>query len=79
MTSEPKKVSKTMLDLTKLNPNDAERLAYAEGFTGTAELFARIAELERLSQELLGALDVYGGDLDPMIVKVTDELRELLP
>jgi len=35
-----------MIDLTKLPPEDAERIAYAEGFTGVGELFARIADLE---------------------------------
>ena len=35
-----------MIDLTKLPPEDAERIAYAEGFTGTAALFARISDLE---------------------------------
>lgn len=35
-----------MIDLTKLHPSEAEAIAYAEGFTGTAALFARIADLE---------------------------------
>ena len=35
-----------MLDLIKLQASEAERLAYSEGFVGTAELFARIAALE---------------------------------
>lgn len=35
-----------MLNLMTLPAADAERIAYAEGFAGTAELFARIAELE---------------------------------
>src|SRR5574343_1320401 len=34
------------LDLLKLEADEAERIAYAEGSTMTAELFARIAELE---------------------------------
>ena len=36
-----------MIDLEKLPADEAERLAYAEGFTGTARLFARIDELQR--------------------------------
>ena len=36
-----------MLDLMKLPAQDAERLAYAEGFTGTAQLFARLADMQR--------------------------------
>lgn len=35
------------LDLMTLAPEDAERLAYAEGFTQTAALFARLADAER--------------------------------
>ena len=35
-----------MTDLMTIPATEAERLAYAEGFTRTAELFARIADLE---------------------------------
>ena len=35
------------LDLMTMSPEEAERLAYAEGFTGTAALFARLADAER--------------------------------
>ena len=49
------------LDLLKLEPAEAERIAYAEGFTMAAELFARIAELEAerdaLAEELEAAKD----------------------
>lgn len=38
------------IDLLNMPAADAERLAYAEGFPGTAKLFARIADL----QEALG-------------------------
>lgn len=45
-----------MIDLLKIPASDAERIAYAEGFTMAAELFKRIAELEAerdaLSQEV---------------------------
>ena len=68
-----------MIDLTKLPADEAERLAYAEGFTGTAALFARIAELEHATHALLGTLEVLGGDLDADIVKAMDQLREVLP
>jgi polyhydroxyalkanoate synthesis regulator phasin len=37
-----------MIDLSKLDPTEAERIAYTEGFTMAAQLFARIAELEAL-------------------------------
>ena len=66
-----------MIDLTKIPASDAERIAYAEGFTGTAELFARIAELERAAYALLGELDVLGGDLDPGVIQAANKLREV--
>lgn len=41
-----------MIDLQTLPADEAERIAYAEGFTGTAALFARIADLEAQCTEL---------------------------
>ena len=41
-----------MIDLTKLQPSEAERIAYSEGFTMAAELFARIAALEAQVEQL---------------------------
>lgn len=35
------------IDLMTIPATEAERVAYAEGFTRTADLFARIADLER--------------------------------
>ena len=35
------------IDLMTIPATEAERVAYAEGFTGTATLFTRIADLER--------------------------------
>ena len=35
-----------MIDLMTIPATGAERLAYAEGFTRTATLFARVADLE---------------------------------
>ena len=46
-----------MIDLTRLPAAEAERLAYAEGFTGTADLFARIAALEAERDSLQAQLD----------------------
>lgn len=49
------------LDLLKLEAPEAERIAYSEGFTMAAELFARIAALEAerdaLEEELEAAKD----------------------
>jgi hypothetical protein len=38
-----------MIDLTKLDPTEAERLAHAEGFTGVATLYARLSDAEHLN------------------------------
>ena len=55
-----------MLDLMKLPAPDAERLAYAEGFTDTAQLFARLADMQK-------AL----GDATAEIVTLREALQEL--
>ena len=41
-----------MIDLLNIPASDAERIAYAEGFTMAAELFARIEELEAINLKL---------------------------
>lgn len=41
------------LDLMTLPAHEAEALAYAEGFAGTARLFARIADLQKALGETL--------------------------
>lgn len=55
-----------MIDLLRLQPSEAERIAYAEGFTMAAELFARIAELEaerdQLAEELEKVQDAAADD-----------------
>lgn len=38
-----------MIDLSKLDPSEAERLAHAEGFTGVAALYARLSDAEHLN------------------------------
>jgi phenylalanyl-tRNA synthetase alpha chain len=35
-----------MIDLSKLDPSEAERIAHAEGFTGVATLYARLSDAE---------------------------------
>lgn len=54
-----------------LPAHEAESLAYAEGFTGTARLFARIADMQKALgeatveiQELVEALEWALGELD---------------
>jgi hypothetical protein len=41
-----------MIDLLTLQPGEAERIAYSEGFTMAAELFKRIDELEAINLKL---------------------------
>ena len=55
--------SDTVIDLTRLPAAEAERLAYAEGFTGTAALFARIAALEAENKTLEQELEILRDDL----------------
>jgi hypothetical protein len=68
-----------MIDLLNLPASDAERIAYAEGFTMAAELFARIAKMEHAASVLLNQLDLHGGDLGDEINDAIDELREVMP
>lgn len=45
------------LDLMKLPAPEAERLAYAEGYPGTARLFARIADLQKALGEAVAEIE----------------------
>ena len=51
-----------MIDLLKLEAPEAERIAYSEGFTMAAELFARIAELEAERDALVEELEKVKDD-----------------
>jgi hypothetical protein len=51
------------LDLMKLPAAEAEALAYAEGFTGTASLFARIADLQKALGEAIARAESLECDL----------------
>lgn len=65
-----------MIDLTKLTPDEAEAIAYAEGFTGVATMFARISDLEHALCLLLDAID--DGDTEKLAT-VTLNAKDLLP
>lgn len=52
-----------MIDLTRLPAAEAERITYAEGFTGTADLFARIADLEAERDSLQAQVEQLQDDL----------------
>jgi hypothetical protein len=68
-----------MIDLTKLLPEDAERIAYAEGFTGTSALFSRISDLEHAADMLIRELEDWGNELPTETAQALDNLRDLLP
>ena len=65
-----------MIDLTKLTPDEAERIAHAEGFTGVATMFSRISDLEHALYLLLDAID--DGDTEKLAT-VTLNAKNLLP
>jgi hypothetical protein len=52
-----------MIHLLSLPAAEAERIAYSEGFTMAAELFARIAELEAERDALAEELEQVKADL----------------
>ena len=49
-----------MINLENLSACEAESLAYSEGFTGTARLFARIDDLQRALGQAVAALEAIG-------------------
>ena len=69
-----------MIDLTKLPPEDAERIAYAEGFTGVGELFARISDLEHALQAMVYQFGHYvEGDPSDEETQAFENAQRLLP
>ncbi len=60
-----------MIDLQQLPAAEAERLAYAEGFTGAAELFARLSDAEATVARYEAALEAIAeaGRLGTMTAK----------
>ena len=68
-----------MIDLSKLDPSEAERIAYAEGFTGVAALYSRIDDRSHAAAVLLNQLDLHAPDnLGDEINDAIDELREAI-
>jgi hypothetical protein len=64
MAHQPVFKESTMpLNLLTLPTEEAERIAYAEGFTMAAQLFARIADLEAQCESLTEELDQCRNDL----------------
>ena len=62
------------IDLTTIPATEAERLAYAEGFTRTATLFARIADLEAAQ----AMLDQEIEDLQAELKTAESDLRDAI-
>lgn len=60
------------LDLMTLPPEEAERLAFAEGFTGTAALFARLADAERERDKLAEEVESLRDDVCALESKIAD-------
>jgi hypothetical protein len=56
-----------MINLENLQAHEAEALAYAEGYPGTARLFARIADLQKALGDALA--DIEGLQHDLAIMK----------
>jgi len=52
-----------MINLENLPAAEAEALAYSEGFTGTARLFARIADLQKALGEAVNEIEQLKTDL----------------
>ena len=60
------------LDLMTMPPEEAERLAYAEGFTGTAALFARLADAERERDALAEEVESLRDDVCALESRIAD-------
>jgi len=69
-----------MIDLTKLKPDEAEAIAYTEGFTGVGELFARISDLEHALQAMVEEFGHYvEGDPSDEETQAFENAQRLLP
>lgn len=66
-----------MIDLSKLDPADAERIAYAEGFTGVATLYARLSDAEHLNSAYEDELDKLRDQVSDLETKTSDREDEL--
>jgi hypothetical protein len=53
-----------MIDLLNIPASDAERIAYAEGFTMAAQLFKRIDELEAINLKLTQENEILRDQLE---------------
>lgn len=66
-----------MIDLSKLDPADAERIAYAEGFTGVAALYARLSDAEHLNSTNEDEIDKLRDQVSDLETKTSDRENDL--
>ena len=66
-----------MIDLSKLDPVDAERIAYAEGFTGVAALYARLSDAEHLNSTNEDEIDKLRDQVSDLETKASDREDDL--
>lgn len=60
------------LNLMDLESSEAERLAFAEGFTQTAALFARLADAERERDALTEEVESLRDDVCALESRIAD-------
>ena len=60
------------LNLMELETEEAERLAFAEGFTQTAALFARLADAERERDALVEEVETLRDQVCALESKIAD-------
>lgn len=60
------------LNLMDLESSEAERLAFAEGFTQTAALFARLADAERERDELAEEVETLRDQVCALESRIAD-------
>ena len=67
------------LNLMELETEEAERLAYAEGFTQTAALFGRLADAERERDALVEEVESLRDQICALESRIADleEEREI--
>ena len=60
------------IDLMNLPAGEAERLAYAEGFPGTARLFARIADMQRALGDATAEIETLKDEICALESRLAD-------
>lgn len=56
-----------MIDLEKIKASEAERLAYAEGYPGTARLFARLDDLQQALGQAVAEIESLKNERDQLL------------